>query len=268
MPSCGVMATAHTDALALAKRVEGKPYVLANYRAVRNAYRTGVRRQIAIEKFPERTFADEADACGILFPGIRKLEIVGNAAHFGFADVSYGEDHAGDLFLSETVKKVALVFARINAAQQLHAIICMSHACIVTRSDEIGAHGHGVVKEGSKFNFGIAEDIGIRRPSCAVFAQKVGEDALAVFLGKVDSFNIDSDNICDGACIDEILARGAVFAVIVILPIFHEESDDVVALFLEKPCADRRVDSARESDDDGFLRHILGMCLRGVGIES
>lgn len=90
------MAPAHTDALALAKRVEGKPYVLANYRAVRNAYRTGVRRQIAIEKFPERTFADEArmpvESFFLAFGSLRSSAMRRTSV---FADVSYGEEHRG-----------------------------------------------------------------------------------------------------------------------------------------------------------------------------
>jgi hypothetical protein len=58
-----------------------------------------------------------------------------------------------------------------------------------------------------------------------------------------------------GARVDEVLARRAVFAVVVVLPVLHEKADDVVALLLEEPGAHGRVDSAREAEDDGFLTH-------------
>ena len=251
----GVVAAAHTDALALAERIEGKAHVLAHDRAVGNADRTGLGRQIAVEELAERTLADEADARGVLLLRIGKLEVVGDAADLGLADFAHGEDHAGDLLLGEAVQEVALVLAGIDAAQQLDAVVRVTDAGVVPRGDEVGPHGHGMVEEGAELDLCVAENVGIGRAASAVFAQKVGEDALAVFLREVDGLDVDADHVGDGARVDEVLTGGAVFAVIVVLPVLHEEADDVVALLLEEPGADRGVDAARKADDDGFLGH-------------
>jgi len=166
----GVVAAAHTDALALAERIEGKAHVLAHDRAVGNADRTGLGRQIAVEELAERTLADEADARGVLLLRIGKLEVVGDAADLGLADFAHGEDHAGDLLLGEAVQEVALVLAGIDAAQQLDAVVRVTDAGVVPRGDEVGPHGHGMVEEGAELDLCVAENVGIGRAACAVFA--------------------------------------------------------------------------------------------------
>ena len=75
------MLAAHADALALAERVEGKAHVLAHDRAVGNADRTGLGRQIAVEELAERTLADEADARAVLLLRGGETVFLGKFAH-------------------------------------------------------------------------------------------------------------------------------------------------------------------------------------------
>jgi hypothetical protein len=46
------------------------------------------------------------------------------------------------------------------------------------------------------------------------------------------------------------LARRAVFVVIVVFPVLHEQADDFVALLLEQVGSDGGVDAAGQTDDD------------------
>ena len=154
------------------------------------------------------------------------------------------------------MEKIALVLARINAAEKFDAVVRMPDAGLVARGDQIGSHGHGVVKKGSELDFRIAEHVGIGRAAGAVFPEETGKDAFLVLFGEIDGFDIDADDVRYAARIDEVLTGRAVFTVIVVLPVLHEEADDVVALLLEKPCADGGVHSARKSDDDGLFCHV------------
>ena len=60
-------------------------------------------------------------------------------------------------------------------------------------------------------------------------------------------------HVGDRGGVDEVLARRAVLVVVVVLPVLHEEADDLVALLLQQPRGDRRVDAARHADDDALL---------------
>ena len=124
----------------------------------------------------------------------------------------------------------------------------------MARRDPVGPHRHGVVEKSAELDFGVAEDVRIGGAPRTVFAKEVREDALLVFLGEVDGLDVDADHVRRGGCVDEVLTRGAVFRVVVILPVLHEEADDVEALFFEEPGAHGGVDAAREADHN-FLTH-------------
>ena len=72
--------------------------------------------------------------------------------------------------MGEAVQEVALVLAGIDAAQQLDAVVRVTDAGVVPRGDEVGPHGHGMVEEGAELDLCVAENVGIGRAACAVFA--------------------------------------------------------------------------------------------------
>ena len=141
----GIMHAAYADAFALAKRVEGKSNVLSDYPAVRCANGPRMCWEIAVKKFPEGALADEADSGGILLGGIRQTDLRGNATNIALVEPSYREEHSGNLLLSETVQKVTLVFARINAAQELCSIFSAANSRVVAGGNPVSPHLHGMV---------------------------------------------------------------------------------------------------------------------------
>ena len=60
------------------------------------------------------------------------------------------------------MQKVALVFARVQAFEQLIVAIHFAHARIVAGGDQLRAEAHGVVEKGFEFDFGVAQLVGIR----------------------------------------------------------------------------------------------------------
>src|SRR6185437_6787002 len=50
--------------------------------------------------------------------------------------------------------------------------------------------------------------------------------------------------------VDQVLARGAVLVIVVVLPVLHEEADHVVARALEQQRGDGGIHASGEADDD------------------
>ena len=116
----------------------------------------------------------------------------------------------------------------------------------------VDAERQRMVEERAELDLAVAEDVRVRRAPGLVVAQEQREHALAVFGGEVDRLEIDADDVRDRGRVDQVLAGRAVFVGIVLLPVLHEEADDLVALLLQQPRRDRRVDAARHADDDSL----------------
>ena len=123
----------------------------------------------------------------------------------------------------------------------------------MTGRDPLGAEPHRVVEEGLELDLGVAQHVGIGRAAGAVFAQELGEDPVLVLGGEVDVLDLDAEHVGDARRVEEVLARRAVRVVVVLFPVLHEEADDLVARLLQQPRGHRRIDAAREADDDAVV---------------
>src|SRR5581483_2263620 len=152
--------------------------------------------------------------------------------------------------LRQAMQEVALVLARVLAAQQTIAPVYTIEARVMPGGDLRRAEADGVVEERSELDLGVAKDIGVRRPPGGVFAQELRKHALLVLGGKVHRLELDANHVGRGRGIDQVLARRAVFVGVVVLPVLHEEADHVIALALEQQRGYRRIDAARHADHD------------------
>src|SRR6185295_2406274 len=75
-------ATADAQSLALTKRVIHQTGMAADSVSVQNDHVTGVARQIPVQEFTERPFADKADSGWVFFVVIRKFQSGGELSHF------------------------------------------------------------------------------------------------------------------------------------------------------------------------------------------
>ena len=129
------------------------------------------------------------------------------------------------------MQKVALILGFIQTAQKLgFAVSRFPNTGIMTGGDAFGSHCHRIVEKGTKLDFSVAKNIWVRSPTGRVFSQKVRKNPFFVFFGEINGFNVDANHICNACGVNEILPRRAVFAVIVILPVLHEKTDNIVAL--------------------------------------
>jgi hypothetical protein len=107
-----------------------------------------------------------------------------------------------------------------------------------------------VIEEGLELDLGVAQHIGIRRAAGRVLAQELGEHAVLVLGGEVHGLEFDPDHVRGRGRVDQVLPRRAVLVIVVVLPVLHEETDDLMALLFQQMRRDRRIDAARHADDD------------------
>ena len=223
---------ADAQALPLAQGVEAQAHVLADGAALARLDGAGARLQVAAQEFAKGPLADEANAGGVFLFGVGQPGFGGDAAHVAFAQIAHGKERAGKLRLREAVQKVALVFGRIGALEQLVAARggVQALAGVVAGGNFFGAQAHGVVQKGLELDFGIAQYVRVGRAAGLVFAQEFGKDAVFVFGGEIDVLDVDADHVGHGGGVQKVLAAGAVLAVIVVFPVFHEDANDIVTL--------------------------------------
>jgi hypothetical protein len=240
---------ADAQALALAQGVEGQAHMLAQPAAAVVQDGAGLVAEVAVEEVAEGPLADEADAGRVLLLGIGQLELGGDAAHLGLGQLAHREHGLGQLGLVEPVQEVALVLQRVQALEQLEAAVHFAHPGVVAGGDLVGAQAHGVVQEGLELDLGVAQHVRVGRAAGLVLAQELGEDAVLVLGREVDVLDLDAQHVGHRSGVQEVLARRAVLAVVVVFPVLHEDADDLVALLLEQPGGDRGIDAAGQTDD-------------------
>ena len=154
------------------------------------------------------------------------------------------------------MQEVALVLAGVDASQQSRACAAgaVLDARVVAGGDPLGAEPPRVVEAHAELDLAIAEHVGVRRAAGAILLEEVREHALAVFAGEAHLVQRNAQLLADAARVLEVLGGRAV-AVLVFVPVAHEEPLHVVALLLQQQRGDGRVDAAGHADDDGSGGH-------------
>jgi len=80
---------ANAQALALAQRVKAQAHMLAQNAAAVVPDRAGRLGDVAVQKLAEGPLADEADAGGVLFPGVGQANLTGDAPYLGLAQLAH-----------------------------------------------------------------------------------------------------------------------------------------------------------------------------------
>src|SRR5690606_30407955 len=104
-------------------------------------------RQVLLEEVAEAALADKADAGGVLLLGGRQLIFLGDGAHLGLFQFADREQGTADLLAADGVQEVALVLVRVEALEQLAAVVDVAAAYVVAGGDQVGAETQRVVEE-------------------------------------------------------------------------------------------------------------------------
>src|SRR5690606_37432138 len=110
-----------------------------------------------------------------------------------------------------------------------------SYACVMPGGDKVSPQGHRVIKKSLELDLGVTQNVRIGRASGGVFTQKLRKHAVLVFGGKVDRLDLDPNYVRDARRVQPVLTTGAVFAVVIVFPVLHEQAQHVIALLFEQP---------------------------------
>ena len=147
-----------------------------------------------------------------------------------------------------------MVLVVVHASEQMSgAVFITDDLRIVPCCDIIRTQFHRIIQESFEFDFLVAHDIRIRRPALLIFVQEILEDLIPVFLFEIDGIIRNADLLCDSLNILVIFRCRTESEFIRIIPILHENADDVVTLFLQKQCCDRRVNTTAHSDHHAYF---------------
>src|SRR3546814_2617678 len=93
-------------------------------------------RQVSVQKFAERPFANKANTGGVFFGGIGQLQFLCQTPYFGLGDFTQRKQGAGKLGLIKPVQKITLVFAEVQCLEQLMLRAARGLNTAHTRSEE------------------------------------------------------------------------------------------------------------------------------------
>ncbi len=237
---------ADAEAAALAERVALEPAMAADDAALSRLDRAGPPGEPSPDEFAERPLADEADAGRVSFRGDRNPALAGDAPDLRLLQPADGKEAVRELRGIQRMQEVALVLARIEAAQEPPAC---GDPGVVSGREAVGAETARVVEPDPELHLAVAEHVRVRRPPGGELGEERREDALAVLAGEARTMQRDRELVADAARILEIGGRRAV-AVVVLGPVRHEQRLDVVARVQQQRRRDCRVDAAGQRDDD------------------
>ena len=227
--------------------------------------------EFLLEKGRQVDLADEADALRILAFGRGEMLLGGDAPYFGFQQIPDGEQRIAQLFLRELAEKIALVLVGIAAGQQFidRAAVGQRHlrlAAVVARGDVVGPEFQRFAQETVEFDLAVAQHVGIGRAPPFVFGEHILDHTFAVFVREVDHVQGDVQLLGHQFGEDPVVvprtvalerARGVV-------PVDHEQADDLVSLLFQQPGRHRRIDAARKSDYHPCHSIPMSKVLRGA----
>ncbi|MNC31049.1 hypothetical protein D3C75_793570 [compost metagenome] len=221
---------------------------------------TGLCRQVLAEKFAEVALADEADAGAVFFLGSIQSGFLGDPAHFRLRQMSDREHGLGELVLVQRIQEIGLILVAVHAAQQLKDTILFNYPCVVSCCNIIRAKLERLVQEFPELDLAVAHNIRIRRPPGLIFIEEIGKDFIKVFLLEINGIVRNIDLLAYAAYILSIGLCRAYTELVGIVPVLHEDADDVIALLLEQKRCNGGIDSSRHADDDTCI--LICLCHR------
>lgn len=100
----------------------------------------------------------------------------------------------------------------------------------------------------AELDLAIAEHVRVWCAACSMLGEEVVEYTLPILGREVDPMQRDAKFAADGASVLVILGHGAV--AVVLFPVRHEEALNLMTSLHEQQGGHRRVDTARQTDDD------------------
>ena len=118
----------------------------------------------------------------------------------------------------------------------------------MTGGDPVSAEAPCVVEADAELDLTIAQHVWIGGATGTILIEEVAEDTFAILAGEAHLVQRNAELTTHLACVLKILRSGAV-AILILVPIAHEQPLHGVALLQQGPRGDRGVDAAGHPDD-------------------
>ena len=165
---------------------------------------------------------------------------------------------------SHGMQEIRLVLAGVLALVQLRPVRALLDTRVVTGGKPVRAESPGMPQAIPEFDLAIAQHVRVGREPCTVGSQEIGKDLLAILLGQIHAMQRNVQLGGHPTGILEVFGGGAV-ALLVLLPVVHEQSLHLVARALQQQCGYRRVHAPGQRNDDARARAHLRRSLRPIG---
>ena len=219
----------------------------------------GLSRQVALEEVGEAPLADEADTGRVLLACRGQFILLGNAPDFGFFQLANRKQGPCQLVPGNGMQEIALILVAIQATQQQRLSVAVSPARVMTRRNQVGAQHQRIIQEGLELDFPVAQDVRVGRAPRLVLLEKVLKNIVPVLGGEVCGVQLDAEAIGDGLGVGQVFPGSTVLGAIVLVPVLHEQSLDLIALLDQQGRRDGRVDTAGHADNDPGVAGRLGL---------
>ncbi len=222
--------------------------------AVDGFNRPGLVAQKTAEEVSKGPLADKADSRAVRLVEDWQARAAGSLAYITLFDLAQGHQGARQQLTVDGVEKVALILARITGFVQLDAARGFDQSCVVACGKAGAPETGDVVECDAELDLAVAKDVRIRRAASLVLSQKVLEDPLTIFGCKAHAVQRNAQLPCHRTRVLKVLGGGAV-AVVVVVPVAHEQAVRLPSLFLQEQGGDGRIDAAGKTDDDARVGH-------------
>ena len=153
-------------------------------------------------------------------------------------------------------EKVALVLVGIATRKQFVDRPAVGRrlfglATVVSRSHEIGSQLEGFLQKNVELDFAVAEHVGIGCAPFRVFGEHIVHHPATVLVREIDRMERNVEPSGDKFGEEPVVVPGAVAFERArgVVPVDHEESDNLMSGLLEQVGRYRRIDAAGESDN-------------------
>ena len=227
-----VSAAAYAQSLALPYGIEHQAIMLSDDLVIQAAYFTRILFQIACKKLAKASLANETDAGAVFFGIVAETFLLSQFAYNGLGKLAKRKQASLQLFAGQCVQKVGLVLLGIQPLQQANRWSVIN-ACIVTGCDCICAKLCCVIKKCPELYFAITNNIRTRGSACLALVQKMCKYPVPVFSRETDGMQFNIEMFCNLSGIGKVFFSRAVVFIVIFVPVFHEDSVNIVALFFE-----------------------------------
>src|ERR1700756_5422098 len=250
--------SADSQTAALPERVEGESLVGAETLTRRGFDGSGGHREEAGQERPKRPLTDKADAGAVRLVEYREPRAPRAFAHRALLELAERHQRARQLRARHGVEEIALVLGAVTSLVEGATLRGALEARIVSGREMGGAEPARPFQRRAELDLAIAQHVGIRRAPGAMLAQKLAEHLLAVLSGEARPVQRNAELGCDRARVLIVLGGGAV-AVVVLLPVAHEEALHLPARILQEQRGDRGVDAPGQPDDDAIAHRLTAL---------